>query len=80
MHNLATVLLEFPITVVERAHLSGLEPSGDAVEVEGVLFRMLVLDLANARLVNEHCRFPRLLCTLHSPLKPGWPGTQYRDP
>lgn len=30
----ASVLLELPITVVQRAHLAGLQPPGDAVEVE----------------------------------------------
>ena len=32
------VLLELPVTVVERADLTCLEPAGDAVEVEGVLY------------------------------------------
>ena len=35
--KLTTILLEFPVAVVEGADLSGLEPSGDAVEVEGVI-------------------------------------------
>ena len=30
-------LVELPFSVVQRAHLSGLEPAGDAVEVEGVV-------------------------------------------
>jgi len=34
----ATVFLELPVAVVERADLAGLEPAGDAVEVEGVLY------------------------------------------
>ncbi len=33
----ATVLLEFPVSVVQGADLAGLQPSGDAVEVEGML-------------------------------------------
>ena len=35
--NLTTILLKLPISVVERANLAGFQPSGDAVEVEGVL-------------------------------------------
>ena len=34
---LATVLLELPVSVVKRADLTGLQPAGDAVEMEGVL-------------------------------------------
>lgn len=34
---LPPILLELPIPVVEGADLAGLEPSRDAVEVEGVL-------------------------------------------
>lgn len=34
---LPTVLLKFPVSVVQRAYLTGLKPSGDAVKVEGVL-------------------------------------------
>jgi len=33
----ATVLLEFPVSVVQGADLAGLQPSGDAVEVEGMI-------------------------------------------
>ena len=32
-----SVLLELPVPVVEGADLPGLEPAGDAVEVEGVV-------------------------------------------
>ena len=32
-----SVLLELPVPVVQGTNLSGLEPSGDAVEVEGVV-------------------------------------------
>lgn len=34
---LTAVLLELPISVVERAHLTGLEPPRNAVEMERVL-------------------------------------------
>merc|ERR1719384_1035 len=34
---LVSVLLELPVPVVEGADLPGLEPAGDAVEVEGVV-------------------------------------------
>ncbi len=36
-----TVLLELPVSVVQRADLPGLKPSGDAVEVEGMLFALV---------------------------------------
>lgn len=36
---LTTVFLELPVSVVQWAHLAGLQPSRDAVEVEGVLDR-----------------------------------------
>ena len=32
-----SVLLELPVPVVEGADLSGLQPAGDAVEVEGMI-------------------------------------------
>lgn len=35
---LATVSVELPLAVVQGAHRPGLEPAGDAVEVEGVLW------------------------------------------
>ena len=35
--HLSSVLLEFPVSVVKGANLSGLQPAGDAMEVEGML-------------------------------------------
>ena len=32
-----SILLELPVPVIQRTNLSGLEPPGDAVEVEGVI-------------------------------------------
>ena len=37
----SSVFLELPVTVVERADLTGLQPSGDAVEMESVLYTLL---------------------------------------
>lgn len=36
-NNLATVFLEFPVPVIQRTDLTGLEPSRYAVEVESVI-------------------------------------------
>lgn len=35
--SLATVLLKLPVSVIERADLTGLEPARDAMEVEGMI-------------------------------------------
>ena len=32
-----TIFLELPVSVVKRTHLPGLEPPGDAVEVESMV-------------------------------------------
>jgi hypothetical protein len=37
MHHLSSILLELPVSIVKRAHLSGLQPAGNAVEMEGML-------------------------------------------
>jgi len=37
LRPLSTILLQFPLTVVKWAHMTGLEPSGDTVEVERVI-------------------------------------------
>lgn len=36
-YHLSAVLLELPVPVVKRANLAGLQPSGNAVEVERML-------------------------------------------
>lgn len=41
--ELVAVLLELPLTVVERADLASLQPTRDAVEMEGVLKQKLSL-------------------------------------
>lgn len=35
--HLVAVLLELPLPVVQRAHLSGFEPAGNTVKVEGMV-------------------------------------------
>lgn len=35
--HLPTIFLKLPVSVVQRTDLSGLQPSRDAVEMEGVL-------------------------------------------
>lgn len=37
LNLLPAVLLKFPVTVIQRTHLASLQPSGDAMEVEGML-------------------------------------------
>jgi len=34
---LCDLLVEFPLAIVQWTHLSGLQPAGDAMEVEGVV-------------------------------------------
>lgn len=41
--HLSTVLLELPVPVVQRADLSRLEPSRNAVEMECVLFLLALI-------------------------------------
>lgn len=41
--SLTTIFLEFPVPVVQRADGSGLEPSRNAVKVEGMLISKLVI-------------------------------------
>lgn len=37
MYPSTSVLLELPIPIIERTHLAGLQPPGDAVEMERVV-------------------------------------------
>jgi hypothetical protein len=63
---LATILLEFPVSVVQWANLSSFEPAGDAVEMEGMLEGQC--QLYNERIVK---RLPTLQiphATVHSSL------------
>ena len=41
--NLSAILLKLPITIIERADLSCLEPTRDAVEMKSVLIESIVL-------------------------------------
>ena len=76
-----SVLLELPVPVVEGADLPGLQPAGDAVEVEGVVThppgnRAL---LAGGARLDQHSGIEGVyflyLCTA-----PGWPGTRCTGP
>jgi hypothetical protein len=49
----ATVLLELPVAVVERAHLASLQPAGDAVEVERVLQIQVSILLCSCTVHNK---------------------------
>jgi hypothetical protein len=60
--RLTAILLELPISVVEGANLAGLQPTGNAVEVEGVLAAHCQLLRREEWIDNLRCRFPRLLC------------------
>lgn len=62
--RLPTVLLELPISVVERTHLTRLQPSGNAVEVEGVLQLSVMLVLF--RVCSRTLQIPQ--ATVHSSL------------
>jgi len=35
--TLATILLEFPVSIIEGANLTGLQPTRDAMEMESVI-------------------------------------------
>jgi hypothetical protein len=62
---LPTVFLELPVAVVQRAHLSCLEPSRDAVEVEGVL-RVLAMVFVLPSCSKRTLQMPQ--ATVHSSL------------
>ncbi len=71
---LTAILLELPISVVERADLAGLEPAGDAVEMESMLAQRCQLIRYKECMVLLHCRFPMLQCIPHWWQKLGLPG------
>lgn len=58
-HFLSTILLEFPISIVKRADLSGFEPSRNAVEMEGMLPRTSVMSNTLDRCVAYVADSPR---------------------
>ena len=74
-----SVLLELPVPVVEGADLSGLQPAGDAVEVEGVVthppgHRALLAGGARLDDRNDMMTY-NIISTA-----PGWPGTRCTGP
>jgi hypothetical protein len=64
----ATVLLELPVTVVERADLASLEPAGDAVEVESVLFCEVSIARSSGHTVQQELTLQIPHATVHSSL------------
>lgn len=62
---LTAILLELPISVVEGANLAGLEPAGDAVEMESMLAPHRQLIHYKECMVLLRCRFPMLQCIPH---------------
>jgi hypothetical protein len=65
MQDLAAVLLELPVSVVQGADLSGLQPAGNAVEVKCVLCRVSDHILKPVFWRNSRCKFPKPLYTPH---------------
>ena len=63
-----SVLLELPVPVVQGTNLSGLEPSGDAVEVEGVVTPVANQFCANEKMkkIKQDSHIPQ--ATVHSSL------------
>ena len=60
-----TVLVELPVPVVKRTNLSGLEPPGDAVEMEGVVahppgYGALLAGGARLQVINIRTTLSRL--------------------
>ena len=84
-----SVLLELPVPVVEGADLPGLQPAGDAVEVEGVVTHPpgnRALLAGGTRLEATKIIHPakdvvgRLFFSVEAVCSPGWPGTLCRGP
>ena len=61
--DLTAVLLELPISVVEGANLASLQPSGDTMEMEGVLATHSQSLLMEAWKSLLRCKFPMQQCT-----------------
>ena len=85
-----SVLLELPVPVVEGADLPGLQPAGDAVEVEGVVThppghrallaggtRLEATKIIHPAIKDVVCR---LFFSVEDVCSPGWPGTLCRGP
>jgi hypothetical protein len=65
VQSLTAILLELPISVVEGADLTGLEPPGDAVEMESMLAPRRQMIHYEEFMILLRCRFPMLQCIPH---------------
>lgn len=55
---LATILLKLPVSVVKRADLTGLQPTGDAVKVKSVLSTLVSSYSYSEDILDLRYRFP----------------------
>jgi hypothetical protein len=62
---LTAILLELPISVVEGADLTGLEPPRDAVEMESMLAPRRQMIYCKELMILLRCRFPMPQCIPH---------------
>ena len=83
-----SIFLELPVPVVEGTDLPGLQPPGDAVEVEGVVTHppghsTLLASGAGLECFYFYlCRPTFIICWIPKSLSvsPDWPGTRCRGP